>query len=354
MRLVYVNDPFLYLDLIQVTHSPAILPVQAPPTTTAPATPPPPTTPTPIDRPAITFPEHLVGIWRYDFNDYDEFFADGTGLVLGANVLWGAVDGIFLVCFTPYWCEIIFNCDSRDEWYYENIGDRIYLTCRFDPTDVIYFTMVDYKYTLVTTPQWTPILRDDITFPDEFVGAWTFAEGYYLIFNADGTGRDGPLDKLWGVVDNVILLCFTPLDCQTICACWLPTELYFVIEGDTLTYINRFAPTVYMVMTRVDYMPELTTPPIPEALTITDALIGTWYWLDIAWYILNADGTGTMNGADIAWGTYGGVLFVCTTPFSCLTIEACWAPAQWYYEFVDGQLRLTSRVLEPILSRVIS
>jgi len=168
----------------------------------------------------------------------------------------------------------------------------------------------------------------------------------YVVFNADGTGWDYTAHKLWGVIDGVLYLCFTPWHCQTLHDCWLPMEITFVLDGDYLIYtaLNIFG--IDVVLTRVDYMPEMppinSPPPIPESLYITNELLGTWHWGGMAWYELNADGTGLMNGMPIIWGTYDGVFFVCTTPHSCDTIEGCPAPQLWYYEFIGGRLRLTS------------
>jgi len=189
-----------------------------------------------------------------------------------------------------------------------------------------------------------------LVLPEEFIGAWMFAEDSYVIFNADGTGRDYMVDILWGVTDNVLLICTTPAGCRTLNTCWLPLELYFVFDGDYLIYKNRLDPSIYMRLIRVDYMPEATSPSTPEGVSLTNELIGTWRWqvTGTVWYILNADGTGIMNGVNILWGTYNGVLFVCATPDSCGTIEACGTSSKWYYEFINGQLRLTSRITSAI------
>jgi len=300
------------------------------------------------NRPAATFPDYLVGIWRYDFGDYDVFNADGTGMVLGDPVLWGVVNGAFLICFTPELCRTIDDCAKPEAWHYERIGNRIYLTDWYNPNFVEYFTMVEYKSTLAAEPgTLVPLPRPEPVFPEELIGVWLFEENIYTILNADGTGRDGFINITWGVFDNILLLCFTPHVCESICTCPEPEELYFVIEGDYLFLISPWYPDFYNTLVRVDYMPEERSfAPIADVDLSNSPLLGTWYWMGTPWYVFHADGTGTSAGDDIIWSATEGILSFCTTPHACGHLSNCWFPSQWFYEIVGDQLRLTNWISE--------
>jgi len=71
-------------------------------------------------------------------------------------------------------------------------------------------------------------------------------------------------------------------------------------------------------------------------------LVGTWAWIGTDYYVLNNDGTGTMDGTPINWGSDNGVLLVCVTPSMCRN-RRCTAPMEWLYSVDGDQLTLTSR-----------
>jgi len=75
----------------------------------------------------------------------------------------------------------------------------------------------------------------------------------------------------------------------------------------------------------------------------TSSLVGSWYWLGSAYYVLNANGEGTMAGMAIRWTTANGVLSICNTPALCQT--TCIAPAEWYYVINGNELVLTSTIM---------
>ncbi|MCL2840730.1 MAG: hypothetical protein FWE05_08135 [Defluviitaleaceae bacterium] len=73
------------------------------------------------------------------------------------------------------------------------------------------------------------------------------------------------------------------------------------------------------------------------------ALVGTWDWMGSPYYVLEADGTGTMAGEAIRWISANGILSVCITPDLCG--DTCILPADWYYILEGNQLDLTSTVV---------
>ena len=77
----------------------------------------------------------------------------------------------------------------------------------------------------------------------------------------------------------------------------------------------------------------------------TNSLVGTWSWdaTGTVYYVLNADGTGTMAGMNIYWTVSNGVFAVCVTPDLCG--DVCIAPMEWYYELDGNNLTLTSTVI---------
>jgi len=90
-----------------------------------------------------------------------------------------------------------------------------------------------------------------------------------------------------------------------------------------------------------------TSPPATGAA----AFVGTWDWVigsatTEAYYVLNANGTGTMLMIDehipIHWWTNAGMLFVCVTPGLCGPSANCIAPMAWYYSLNGNNLELVS------------
>ena len=80
----------------------------------------------------------------------------------------------------------------------------------------------------------------------------------------------------------------------------------------------------------------------------TSALVGTWDWLGIPYYVFNADGTGTMFDSPIRWTASNGVVSMCITPDTCGDTCAdpnAWA---WYYEISGNQLTITSTLTEDL------
>jgi len=75
---------------------------------------------------------------------------------------------------------------------------------------------------------------------------------------------------------------------------------------------------------------------------VDGALVGTWYWLGSPYYVLEANGRGTMMGSNIRWSTTDGVLYICNTPNMCG--NNCPLPTAWNYTIEGNQLRLESRI----------
>ena len=73
------------------------------------------------------------------------------------------------------------------------------------------------------------------------------------------------------------------------------------------------------------------------------SLVGAWDWMGQPYYVLEANGQGTMAGMAIGWSASNGILSVCVTPEECLT--SCPAPQDWYYELAGNQLNLTSTTI---------
>lgn len=81
-------------------------------------------------------------------------------------------------------------------------------------------------------------------------------------------------------------------------------------------------------------------PVLEQAAT---ALVGTWLWMGTPYYVLEADGQGTMASLDINWTANDGVLAICNTPALCG--GNCSLPAEWYYEIDGNELNLTSTII---------
>lgn len=87
---------------------------------------------------------------------------------------------------------------------------------------------------------------------------------------------------------------------------------------------------------------ETEAEPVTEAVAAT--LVGTWYWIGVPYYVLNANGEGTMAGMPIRWTSANGILAICVTPEMCGT--ECIAPAEWYYVLDGNELTLTSTLFD--------
>ena len=86
---------------------------------------------------------------------------------------------------------------------------------------------------------------------------------------------------------------------------------------------------------------------------VNTALVGTWDFvfapgMTMAYYVFNADGTGTMAEMDILWWTSNGQLHICITPELCGTPAGCIAPASWHYTLSGNTLELVSTLTESI------
>ena len=80
----------------------------------------------------------------------------------------------------------------------------------------------------------------------------------------------------------------------------------------------------------------------PEAAEAS--LVGTWNYMGSAFYVFEADGSGTMLGTgDIFWSADNGVLLVCSTPPLCGNMAACSGPMEWDYTITGDSLTITSR-----------
>jgi hypothetical protein len=87
-----------------------------------------------------------------------------------------------------------------------------------------------------------------------------------------------------------------------------------------------------------------------EDLGLVPELVGTWNWTTNGgtWYVLNADGTGSMRTptgdgmSDIYWGTQGGSFLVCVTPDICDNAVSCVSPVRNEYTLEGDTLTLTS------------
>lgn len=81
-----------------------------------------------------------------------------------------------------------------------------------------------------------------------------------------------------------------------------------------------------------------------EPTTDAQPLVGSWLWMNMPYYVFDADGSGTMSGTgDILWTAENGVISICTTPALCG--NRCLAPAEWYYEIDGNRLTLSSTII---------
>jgi len=72
----------------------------------------------------------LVGTWLWAGTTYYVFNEDGTGTMVGEDILWTTRDGILIICATPDVCEDTDSCLIPQEWYYEIDGDELTLDSR--------------------------------------------------------------------------------------------------------------------------------------------------------------------------------------------------------------------------------
>jgi len=76
----------------------------------------------------------------------------------------------------------------------------------------------------------------------------------------------------------------------------------------------------------------------------SNSLVGTWLWMGSPYYILEADGYGTMAGSPIRWSSNRGILSICVTPDVCG--NNCLASADWEYQIIGNELTLDSTIMD--------
>ncbi|MCL2235383.1 MAG: copper amine oxidase N-terminal domain-containing protein [Defluviitaleaceae bacterium] len=130
----------------------------------------------------------------------------------------------------------------------------------------------------------------------------------------------------------------------------------FVMDGRTFLPLRAMADLMDL---EVDFDPaanmailegaQTQTPAIggteantAEGEAIEQSFVGNWDWLDMPFYVFNADGTGTIPGFDIIWSASGGILYICSTPDLCGNISDCILPDRWIYSFSGNQMVLES------------
>jgi len=130
---------------------------------------------------------------------------------------------------------------------------------------------------------------------------------------------------------------FHPLQYMSLSYAFMPeldVLLIAVAEGDAYTrfYHEGDTPLPYVPPSDID----LTGHP----------LVGTWAWFGSDYYVLNADGRGSMLGTDIIWTAHNGILAICNTPGNCQ--GNCPAPMEWYYTIEGNQLNLAMRTMPDV------
>jgi len=125
----------------------------------------------------------------------------------------------------------------------------------------------------------------------------------------------------------------------------------FIWEGTTYLPIRAIGDALGM---EVDWNPATATAyltdawllpaaPPPTQPQITQALVGTWYWNGLPYYIFEQSGLGAIEDGpvpmSIHWSTRNNVLSICTTPHFCL--GDCTAPTNWHYALNGNDLTLT-------------
>jgi len=115
-----------------------------------------------------------------------------------------------------------------------------------------------------------------------------------------------------------------------------------IINGSTMIPLRAVLESIgYTVEWDDATSTVLITTPGNAALRGRNALIGTWDWLNMTYYVFSADGTGTMAFEDITWRVEGDLLLVCTTPDICT--DVCLNPVEWNFSFNGNDLVLTGR-----------
>jgi len=79
-------------------------------------------------------------------------------------------------------------------------------------------------------------------------------------------------------------------------------------------------------------------------------IVGSWDWEGAAYYLFNADGTGTRDANSmfepahpIFWSASEGTLYICTTPNICNNAADCPMPELWNYTIVGNTLTIASQ-----------
>lgn len=111
-----------------------------------------------------------------------------------------------------------------------------------------------------------------------------------------------------------------------------------VLEPEDETEVDLEDGDVTYEEEAVEEEPETNDAPDAEY-----ALVGTWTWMGSPYYVLEADGQGTMVEMPIRWWSLNGVFSFCSTPSLCGT--TCIAPTEWYYELEGDELLLTSTLI---------
>lgn len=181
-------------------------------------------------------------------------------------------------------------------------------------------------------------------------GMWDWEGVTYYIFLSGGLGTMHGMDIFWGTSDGLLSICATPDICGSLAACDTPTQWYYAFEGDELVLTSRDVHSMVFRYTRHD---AAAIPPPVQAVPEQNlglGLEGTWYWMGMPYYLLEAGGSGVISpGTDfetnILWSASNGIFAFCSTPELCGTLARCIAPAEWYYEIEGDELTLTSRVI---------
>ena len=82
----------------------------------------------------------------------------------------------------------------------------------------------------------------------DLAGTWLWRGSPYYVLEPDGSGTMAGSDILWSVADGVFIVCSTPAICGNTCI--LPSEWYYILDGDELTLTSRVIPGMYFVYTR--------------------------------------------------------------------------------------------------------
>ena len=69
----------------------------------------------------------LVGEWNWLGSLYYTFRADGTGIMVGSDILWTSSNGVLYICITPALCGSMGDCILPMEWSYTLSGNEMVL-----------------------------------------------------------------------------------------------------------------------------------------------------------------------------------------------------------------------------------